>query len=32
MPVPERVFQYTEEPAPANGDPRCRSSHLVDAP
>jgi len=32
VPVTERVFQYTEEPAPANGDRRCRSSHLVDAP
>src|SRR5659263_421869 len=32
VPVTERVFQYTEEPAPANGDHHCRSSHLVDAP
>ena len=30
-PVMERVFQYTEEPAPANGDLRCRASQLVDA-
>jgi hypothetical protein len=32
VPVTERVFQYTEEPAPANDDRRRRSSHLVDAP
>jgi len=32
MPVTERVFQYTEEPTPANGDRRRWSSHLVDAP
>src|SRR5450756_2738833 len=32
VPVTEGVVQYTEEPAPTNGDRCCRSSHLVDAP
>ncbi|HEY5001276.1 MAG TPA: hypothetical protein VII15_05510 [Candidatus Cryosericum sp.] len=32
VPVTERVVQYTEEPAPANGDRRRQASQLVDVP